>query len=167
MSEWPSNSVCILGWSGLQCASSSSKDKLLARICRSSRSELSLVKLARNSLASTLICFSSRWITTWRLQPSCLVGLRLSWKFGLLSSRKETLGCIPNTNFPPPPFPLEDQIWIFTRLRKTRMRCTMVDNSQEYRLQYWPTRLSVRSYRSLVGQWMIGYFICVFFHFRP
>ena len=28
--------------------------------------------------------------------------------------------------------------------------CTMVENSQEYRLQYWATRSSIRSHRSLV-----------------
>jgi len=77
----------------------------------------------------------------------------------------------------------------------------MVDNSQEYRLQYWATRSSVRSFartahsfacsgllaslapsaaltrslarslRSLPRSWeselLDGYFVCVFFHFRP
>ena len=78
---------------------------------------------------------------------------------------------------------------------------TMVDNSQEYRLKYWATRSSVRSFartahsfaccgllaslapsaaltrslarslrslpRSLDSELLDGYFVCVFFHFRP
>ena len=62
-------------------------------------------------------------------------------------------------------------------------RCTMVENSQEYRLKYWATPSSVRSFArtvhsfarsltsltpSLVGQWMIGWlFILCFFLFWP
>ena len=48
---------------------------------------------------------------------------------------------------------------------------TMVDNSQEYRLEYWATRSSVRSFARTAHSWdsecLDGYFVCVFFHFRP
>ena len=43
-------------------------------------------------------------------------------------------------------------------------RCTMVDNSQEYRLKYWVTRSSVRSWDS---ELLDGYLICVFFISGP
>ena len=39
----------------------------------------------------------------------------------------------------------------------------MVWNSQKYRLQYWATRSSVRSFsRSWDSEWLDGYFVCVF-----
>ena len=41
---------------------------------------------------------------------------------------------------------------------------TMVDNSQEYRLKYWATRSSVRSWDS---ELLDGYLICVFFISGP
>ena len=49
-------------------------------------------------------------------------------------------------------------------------RHTMVENSQEYRLKYWDTRSSVRSFARTAHSWeselLDGYFICVFLHFR-
>ena len=69
--------------------------------------------------------------------------------------------------------------WLFHLWRTTNFNyCTMVDRSQEYRLKYWATRLSVCSFArtahsfarsltlltpSLMGQWMIGWIFYLFF----
>ena len=79
----------------------------------------------------------------------------------------------------------------WTRKSPQSHRCIMVENSQEYRLEYWATRSSVRSDRSFIrllptarfaralrcahfarslrslprswdNEWLDGYFICVF-----
>ena len=47
------------------------------------------------------------------------------------------------------------------------VRCTVGQNNQEYRLKYWVTPWSIRSFahtaHSWESKWMVGYFFCAFF----